>query len=407
MGLELIKVAVQGALGPPLASWKSTAAATNGTDRLSLYAADNLIYIGSAVAAGANQTPGLEIVQDLGASFQIAGPLSAIDTGTVRLSGASLLAFTGAANRGEQSNRIGVLDISDPTQTDKLLRTVEASGPAYDLILYGGHAYVAAGEAGLQVLKFEAPNGSQKLPSITLGSSTVSETPRSGTLLRLTAQVAAADQVRNVDFYLNGQKVATDGNYPFEYRAVESDADAAGSLVVSACAVDIDGNSSCTVPEDLNASGGKGALRVISVTPMAGAHIAHANKTTLSAQFSHALDPASVTLNNVSLVGLAKTGNAAPVVLAAVSYEPGSNSIVIQPKSALSTGSYQATLSSDIRGSAGIKFAASYSWTFSVAQTTVTWASPNGGNWSDGANWSGGSVPARTATALLLTTRQG
>jgi hypothetical protein len=399
-GIELTKLAVQPSLGPPLASLAPTASTTTG--RLSLYAADNLLYLGSVFGA-TRQTPGLEIIQDRGTSLRVVGSPSPIGAGIARPTGTNLVAFTVASGDGDRGG-VGLLNISDPSKTNQLVRTFAASGTAYDMTLYGEFAYVAAGESGLQVVQFATPNDTRNLPAIALNSDSISETAEPGTLLRLTAEVAAADQIRQVDFYLNGQKVATDGNYPFEYRFFQPAADSTSPLMFAACATDIDGNSSCTTPQDLNAKNAN-TLAVVSVTPTAGAQVKHATRMSLAAKFSQTLDATTVALKNVSVVQLSsKSSGTTPVTVAAVSYQSGSKSIAIQPKSPLSSGNYRVTLSSAIRSSAGKTLTTDYSWTFSVGAATVTWVSPISGNWNTGANWSGGAVPANGDNVVISNT---
>jgi hypothetical protein len=403
-GIALAKVQVQGSLGQPLAAWTSSKSQQAGLGRLSLYAADNLIYVGSVISGGG--APGLETIQDMGSSFKTVGlpaqsNAGTMQTGTIRPSGEGLLAFTGTSSEGESANRIGVLDMTDPSRTDSLLQTMETSGPAYDIALHGEYAYVAAGTAGLQVIAYASPAGLKKLPALVLNSSVVAETPLTGSLMRMTADVAAADQVSKVDFYVNGALVATDGNYPFEYRFPEADLSSAGNLMAYACAEDIDGNRSCTTPKALNAAS-SGGLKVVSVTPALNAHAAHSTKLSIAAQFSQALDATTVAIQNVTVVKQASGKTpAATIALSGVTYQASSKSLVIQPKSPLATGSYQVTLAPSIRSSGGVTLASSYTWTFNVTPATDTWVNPENGDWSVGTNWSLGAAPATGDTAVI------
>ena len=403
-GLELRKLPIQASLGSPTASWKSTQMLPSASGRLSLYAADNLVYLGGVSTGSGNDLPGLAIMQDLGSSFKTAGAPSQIDASTVRPSGGGLLAFTGSASRGANKNLVGILDISNPASTGKLLRSIQAAGPAYDLIFHGEYAYVAAGKAGLQVVPVARPNGTQKLPGIALETGTIAETQLTGSLMRLTADVSAADQVRAVDFYVNGKKVATDSSYPFEYRFFEADSDLAGSLLVSACAEDIDGNVNCTAPKEMNPKS-SGGLKVVSVAPAAGTHTSRIKKFTVSAQFSALLDTSTVSLKNVTLVKLAQGKSPeSAIALSGVSYVPASKSITLQPKSALAAGSYRATLASAIRSSGGSTLASGYTWSFDVDPATITWSSPISGDWNVAANWTGNAVPANGDNVVISMT---
>jgi hypothetical protein len=398
-GFQIAKLPVQGSLGQPVASWNSPAGASGG--RMSLYAGDDLLYVGSALPKGSDPLPGLEVIEDLGTSFQLKGAPQPIDARTVRPSGLGLLAYTGAAAKVEGESRLGVLDIYDPSNTAKVLHVFDTVGAAGAVTLYHGYAYVAAGVAGLQVVPYVAPNGLKESPILSLSSNVVAETPEAGNLVRLTAKVAAADQIRKVDFFLNGQKVASDGDYPFEYRYHDVDADVESGATVYACAEDIDGNTSCTEPAALNPKK-KTGLQVIAVTPTAGGHSPRSAKLAISAQFSLPLDATSVLTRNVTLVKVSKTSAPSTAIpLSGVSYQSGTKSIAIQPKSPLASGSYKVTLSSAIKSSSGGTMASDYTWVFDVDPGTVTWVAQVGGNWNVGSNWSTGAVP-ETGDAVTI-----
>jgi hypothetical protein len=220
-GFQIAKVQVQGSLGQAVASWTASSG-QRGKGRMSLFAGDRLIYVGSVLTQGAGQVPGLQVLEDEGASFELKSVPQAMDVRTARPSGVGLLAFTGAANGAEGASHLGVLDtaaspdLATALDLSGALHVFNLSGPAQAVTLHQGYAYVAAGSAGLRVIPYASPNGSKAPPSLLLSTSTTAETPGSGSLVRLSAQVTAADQVRKVDFYLNGEQVASTGSYPFE-----------------------------------------------------------------------------------------------------------------------------------------------------------------------------------------------
>jgi hypothetical protein len=400
-GMELTKLAIAATLGQPLASWKSAKTAADAGTRLSLYAAGDLIYIGGAATDRAENSAGVEVIQDLGGSFKVVGSPSPAGAGTARPSGDGLLAFAASGSDDASLKHIGILDISNTADTGKLLETIDTAGPAYDLTLHGEYAYVAAGAAGLQVARFVSADGAKNPPVVTLDAGNISEAPLAGSLVRLTADVLAADQVRRVDFYINGEKVASDGNYPFEYRFYSADPDSLESATISACAEDIDGNRACSAPQQLNPKA-SGKLKVLAVTPADGSETPRDSKYTISARFSAALDTSTVSLKNVTLTQLAQGKSpAANIPLASVSYQPATRSILLEPKTALTAGSYRVSLLPAIRGSSGDTLSASYVWNFRLTAATITWTSAISGKWETGANWSGGKVPANGDNVVI------
>jgi hypothetical protein len=397
-GFHLLKLRVEGHLGQAIASWTSSTGERSAQSRLSVYAGEELVYVGSAPAAGGDQSTGVEILQDMGTSFQVKGAPQPIGAEAVRPSGLGLLAYTGGT---ETANRLGVLDIADPTNTGKMLQAYETAGPANAVVLYHGYAYVAAGGAGLEAIPYIAPDHSKVAPVVTFADDTVAERAGEGNLVRLTASVVAADEISKADFYLNGQKVASDGNYPFEYRFDDAGLDLDDSATVYACAEDIDGNSTCTTPVGLK-SKQKSGLRVTAVTPAAGGHAPRAPKLSISAQFSLPLDASTVIAKNVSLVMAAtKTSPQATIPLASVTYQAATKTIAIQPKSALASGTYKVVLSSAIKSSSGGAMTADYTWSFAADAIVDSWSSASNGDWSVGANWSLKTPPANGDSVVI------
>src|SRR6185436_473586 len=117
-------------------------------------------------------------------------------------------------------NDISLYDLSNPTNTQAFLTKFLTPGTAYAVSIFNGLAYVADGAAGLQVVNYLPYDNRGTNPTISLSASfaLASGVAEEGKLVRVTAAVTDDVQVRNVEFYVDGIKVATDGNFPFEYR---------------------------------------------------------------------------------------------------------------------------------------------------------------------------------------------
>jgi hypothetical protein len=391
------KVAIQSYLDAALASFKSAATPQSSVGRMSIYAGDNFIYIGGA-PTGTGETPGLEVLQDNGATFTTVGAASASGAVVVRPSGSGLLVFGGAANAAG-NGELGILDISDPAITNKLMKPLSAAGVPYDFLLYAGLAYVADGSNAFQAGSFAAPTGQKTAPTLTLSSNFAAGSAFESSLMRLTASVTGAEQIRSVDFYVNDVKVATDGNYPFEYRFVTPSLSMEASLTMYACAQDMDGNRSCSAPAKVDLEKDKTPLRVLSVTPQEGSHAARGGISTLTARFNRPLDVSTVALANVTLVKTSGS-TATPVKLAGVTFQPLVNVVSIQTAAPLASGSYTAALSGAMKSSAGMPLAGGKVWHFTSGGTAV-WTAAASGNWSVGANWAAG-VPPQAGDAVTI-----
>ena len=145
---------------------------------------------------------------------------------------------------------MSLFDGSDPTDTDRFITSFLTPGDSRALWIYNGLAYVADQGAGMQVLNYLPYDAGGVAPTVTLTSNfTIDGTAgvaEQDAPMRLTANVTDDVQVRNVDFYVDGRRVARDGSFPFEERFTTPRLDDRTSFTVRACASDTGGNSSCT-----------------------------------------------------------------------------------------------------------------------------------------------------------------
>jgi hypothetical protein len=106
---------------------------------------------------------------------------------------------------------------------------------------------------------------------------------------------------------------------------------------------------------------------VVERSPAPGASGAALN-TTVTAVFSEAMNSASVTGTTFTL---RREGSATPLA-AAVSYDSASRTAFLRPSALLASGaSYVATLSTDVRDSAGNALTSAVTWTFSTSAETA------------------------------------
>ncbi|MBI2927015.1 MAG: hypothetical protein HYY24_15075 [Verrucomicrobia bacterium] len=164
----------------------------------------------------------------------------------IALNGAGLAFAAVSRNLSEGvPQNVALYDVSNPRLTDVFLTEFPTPGVAVAVAIYNGIGYVADSEAGMQVVNYLAFDIQGRPPTISLIAGDTDGIVQEQSLQRVTARVTDDAQVRNVEFYLDGQKVFTDGNYPFEFRFLAPSLTAArNSFRMRARASDTGGNAS-------------------------------------------------------------------------------------------------------------------------------------------------------------------
>jgi hypothetical protein len=142
-------------------------------------------------------------------------------------------------------------DVRNPLDNERLVSVLPMPGRARAVALYNGLAYVAASEAGFQVVSYLSFDNAGIAPTIALdasfpinGTAGIAE---EGKLVRVTARVEDDVQVRSVQFFVNDELIATDGGFPFEVRfTTPTRAEGSDQFALRAVAVDTGGNATST-----------------------------------------------------------------------------------------------------------------------------------------------------------------
>lgn len=139
------------------------------------------------------------------------------------------------------------------TQEDRdktYLTMISTPGDAMAVSIYNGFAFVADSTSGVQVINFMPFDSKGIKPTIRLESNfdlTVDPTTGKGKVdegkrMLLKAIVSDDVMVRNVELYINGEKFASDGNYPFEFTEVTPLRSVMSEFKLKARAYDTGGN---------------------------------------------------------------------------------------------------------------------------------------------------------------------
>ncbi|MCX6973026.1 MAG: SUMF1/EgtB/PvdO family nonheme iron enzyme [Verrucomicrobia bacterium] len=139
------------------------------------------------------------------------------------------------------------------TQEDRdktYLTMISTPGDAMAVSIYNGFAFVADSTSGVQVINFMPYDSKGNKPTIRLesnfdltpDSSTGKGKVDEGKRMLLKAIVSDDVMVRNVELYINGEKFATDGNYPFEFTEITPLRSVMSEFKLKARAYDTGGN---------------------------------------------------------------------------------------------------------------------------------------------------------------------
>lgn len=253
-------------------------------------------------------------------------------------------------------HHVSVYDLRDPLVNNAFLAELPTPGVARSVAIYNGLGYVADHLNGLQVVNYRPYDALGVAPTIRLGTGFASGAAEEGKLLRMTAEVTDDVQVRNVEFYVDGLRVATDGNYPFEHR-VRTPLLSAGrsSVVIRARASDTGGNATWSDELRLALLPDATPPRVVRTVPFGGALLG--SLSTLEAYFSEGLDPAgvgsqSVLVESAGPDGVFGTGDDATVP-GSTEYRPALPAVILELPARLGPGLHRLVVRPPLRDLAG------------------------------------------------------
>ncbi len=287
------------------------------------------------------------------------------------------LAVVGANpnDKNPATHNVQLIDLRDPLVNNNAGAIIRTPGLARAASIYNGLAYVADSAAGLQIVNFLASDTGGIPPTISLRTSADGGRAEEGHLLRLSAAVTDDVMVRAVEFYRNGERLASDGNFPFEVAFLAPTATAAKSnVVVRARAIDTGGHATWSEELTLELTPDATAPRLVRTLPASGA--LQPSITSVLALFSESLDPKTVTQTAIQLRGAGPDGvfgNADDLLIQDVSFDLRAEvpSVAVNLRTILAPGAYRLTFSQLLKDLAGNPLAAEVNVQVSIYDVTL------------------------------------
>jgi hypothetical protein len=385
----IYKIVLNGtSLPPPAYSLVVTGHPTFG--RMYLFAGGGYVYVGASDNNDSQEVPGVEVIQDTGTSLNYVGPSSAITAFNVTVDSNGLALYCGGL---QISSEVGLLDLSDPTVTNKVITTFNTPGTAEAIALAEGVGFVADGSAGLAVLNFlpfdttgVPPTASISLPASSVVGTGADGNPEvvEGSTLPILATATSNVQVRNVELLVNGKVVLNAVSFPLNLSTIAPTIAGSGkSFTIQVQAYDTGGNAGLSNKITVDLVKDTTPPTIVSVSPADGTTVGPSFQSVQIA-FSKPLDPATVTASNFELWN--SRGKAVPLDNLELR---GSGRIVECALGQLPPGSYQVVINAPaVTDTAGNPLGKAKIVThFTRVQYSINWINAAGGDWDDPNNW--------------------
>ncbi|MEM7249518.1 MAG: Ig-like domain-containing protein [Acidobacteriota bacterium] len=202
-------------------------------------------------------------------------------------------------NAGVSDGHVSLYRTSDLTNTDDFLTTFLTPGIARSVTIYNGLGYVADQGASLHAMSYLATDLLGVPPTIELATTAVDDAAEEGQVFRLTGLASDDVQVRNVEFWIDGERAATDGSFPFEHRFTVPLASVQEVVKVRARASDTGGNATWTDELVFDIVEDATPPRLLVVSPRAGSIGGAVNS--ISASFNEPIDLDALPENPLTL----------------------------------------------------------------------------------------------------------
>jgi hypothetical protein len=280
------------------------------------------------------------------------------------------LATVGAASTDDGPHEVSMYNLGPDRASAVFLATFETPGLATALALYNGLLYVADGDSGLEVINYLAHDAEGQAPSISLSASFPLNPPQAeeGKLSRVTAAVSDDVQVRNVEFFIDDTRIATDGNYPFEVRFITpSLSSSRTSFKLKAKASDTGGNFTWSQEYTVNLVPDATPPRLKSSFPSSGAIVGSADA--VIGYFSEPINTATLTSSSAILDGAGLdqvfgSSDDVPRRDATLDWLAAQNAVSLRFGAKLAPGLYRATFRPPLADLANNPLAGPVSWQF-------------------------------------------
>ena len=291
---------------------------------LTLSAGDGKVTIGGNVAyvpaADGNTSGGYQTVDisDLDLLKLIEGvDLASMACADMALNGSGLAVAIQSLqqpppNPGVQ-NDLDVIDVSNPSDTSKFVTRINLPAAAYGLAIANGIAFVADGSGGLQIVNYIGLDTKGVPPAVSINVNAADVDPNTagvqvveGSVVQITPTVTDDVQVRNVELLVNGQVVANEPSYPFNFSVqVPTIASGGSSMTIQALAFDTGGNSTLSnlVTLDVVKDTFPPAVATTSVAENASLYYVKSIQIT----FNKPLDTSPTAASGVSLIAPGRT----------------------------------------------------------------------------------------------------
>ncbi len=272
-------------------------------------------------------------------------------------------------------HNVQIFDLRNPAANNNAGLIIRTPGAARAASIYNGLAYVADGFAGLQIVNFLASDIGAVPPTISLRTSTTAGRAEEGQLLRLTAAVADDVLVRAVEFFVDGERLASDGNFPFEVALrAPLRSDAKTNILVRARAFDTGGNATWSDEQSLELIPDATAPRLLRVTPGSGELLP--SVTSILALFSEPLDaqtitPATIQLRGAGLDGLFGSADDRTILDYSLELRDAVPSVALTLHEVLPPGAYRLTFTPQIKDLAGNPLAADVNIDITLFDKTI------------------------------------
>jgi hypothetical protein len=272
------------------------------------------------------------------------------------------------------AENVRTFDVSDLAQREQQLRAFDLSNQPQDVALHDGWALIGDGVGLLQVLNYQPLDTAGKAPLVAL-TGNFAGTPAQideGALVSVVAQVTEDVLIRRVEFYVDGERVFTDGGFPFQYhfRAPLRGAQRT-SVRLRARAIDGGGSEGWSPEVQVNLLPDTTAPAALATVPFDLAESGDLVRE-LKIGVSEPLDPRSVTGDSFQVLeagadGQPATADDVRVTGTLVSHEPGTLGVVMRfANGGLSNGKYRAVLRGSVRDRPGNALGSDFAWTFTV-----------------------------------------